>query len=138
MVNNIWDRLLDESKRTRSLPGQLRFLRKTSEADNIALMGSDYNEKNFSDFEETVFENYSENNNARLFASEEYREAVEESDKIHEDSVFFFDYPAPSHQISDIFVNSINGDNTVAYGPREHIDELADFSPDRVKGFYRE
>lgn len=140
MVNNIWDKLFERGERLQTLPGALKFLRRTNPADNIVLMGGDnnYSEESFTDFEDTVFENYASNNNARIFASREYREDIEESNKIHEDSVFFFEYPGESYQISDIFVNSYDGDETVAFGPQKYMKELDDALPDKVKGFYRE
>ncbi|QKQ98004.1 hypothetical protein GKQ38_00500 [Candidatus Nanohaloarchaea archaeon] len=139
MVNKVWDELLEGSEKLQTLPGALKFLRKTDSTDNIALMGgnNDYNRKSFADFEETVFKNYSSNNNARIFASEEYQEDVAESDKIHNESVFFFEYPGSSYQISDILANSRSGEETVAFGPKEYLEDFSDFSPDKVKGFYR-
>jgi len=136
MVKNlVWD-FLEEEKLFRNLPRQCRFLKDTNSADNIAILGREDSEGLYRDFEDTAFQNYSENNNAKIFAAEEYRELVQESNKLHEDAVAFFETSGPNSQIADLLSKTVQGSKTVAFGPKEYLEGLKDVSSDDIKGFY--
>ena len=136
MVKNLVRSFLEEEKLFRNLPRQLRFLKDTDSADNIALLSGENSEGLYRDFEETVFQNYSDNNNANIFAAEDYREIIQESDKLHEDTVDFFETGRPTSQVADLLAKTSKGSKTVAFGPREYLEGLKDVSSDDIKGFY--
>lgn len=133
MVKNFVQRVLDENS-FQNLPRQFRFLRNIDNADNIALMGD--SKVLYEDFSDTVFKNYSSNNNANIFAPEEYRELINESDVIHEDNVEFFEYDRPTSQAADLLAETEQGSKTIAFGPREYLEDLKKVSADDIKGFY--
>lgn len=133
MVKNFMRRLLDDDS-FQNLPQQFRFLRSTDDADNIALMGD--SRALYEEFSDTVFENYSSNNNANIFAPEEYRELIQESDKIHGDTVEFFEYKGPTSQAADLLAKTGQGSKTVAFGPKNYLEHLKEVSTDEINGFY--
>lgn len=126
-------RLLD-GELLQNMPRQFRSVRDTDNSDNIALLGD--SEALYKDFSDTIFENYSKNNNADIFASEEYRERIQESDKLHEEAINFFEYDGASSQAADLLAKTKQGSKTIAFGPKNYLEHLKEVSADDIKGFY--
>ena len=137
MVKNIIDVFLGR-KGAKSIPSSLRFLRNTEDLENVSILG-EFNENLYSDFEDTIFENYSSGHNIQIFAPEDYRDIIKDSNRVYEDAVEFYDFPSINSQIADLLSQTAVGDRTAVFGNLEYLEQLHEKAPeDKIIGFYRE
>ena len=93
------------------------------EADNLVLAG-EVNEKSFRKFEDIAFENYSRNNNLRISAHEKYSDWIEKSEKIHEDSVEYFELDSSSSVALDILSQSNDPGRSIFVSDEDYKEDL--------------
>lgn len=122
MVDKIGEVL--EKVGVRDLPYQLSRISNTSNIDNIAIT-SDLNEELFREFEEIIHSNYSENKLIGVYADPAYEELIENSDKIHEDTVTFFTYEngAASTQMTDLLADAFN-EKSLIIASKEYLEDI--------------
>ena len=93
------------------------------EADNLVLAG-EVNKKSFRKFEDIAFENYSRNNNLRISAHEKYSDWIEKSEKIHEDSVEYFELDSSSSVALDILSQSNDPGRSIFVSDEDYKEDL--------------
>ena len=128
----------------KDLPIHASALSDTSDIDSVTVT-STRDEELFKKFEDEVHSKYSEGVNVNLYADKAYKELLEESDKIHEDVVEFFEYEngSPTTQIIDILTNTENQRNLIIsskdylHEMREKVDPSLNTQKDEYIGLYK-
>lgn len=133
MVNNIGSLL--EMVGFKDLPYRFSGLSDTDNLDNIAIT-SEIDEDLFQKFEETIHSTYSENEMLNIYADPTYSELIEESDKIHEDTVNFFRYEngSPTTQFVDLLTES-SGNRTLVLSSKDYLDRFREDVDSQLKNY---
>ena len=98
--------------------------------DNLVL-GRNPGPQIFETAEEAAYQNYSTGNNPRIYAHENHRSLIQESNELYEDKVHFFDKDSASSHLIEVLEDSSNNEKSVVYGDKQYIEEMEKWVPER-------